>query len=223
MPIRINLLAEAQVAEDLRRRDPAKRVLFAGALMVAVALVWSSSLLLQEMLAKKDLGLVQSEITTRTNEYGHVLLNTKQMTDAEGKLADLKRLTAARFLQGNLLNALQRATVPGVQLIRLRVDQSYAYAEGTKSQTNRFGVVAGRPPTITERILVTLDAKDSSVNPGDQVNRFSDALAQEAYFKTMLDKTNGVRLASLSPPQTGPDGKPYVLFTVECRFLPHSR
>lgn len=223
MPIRINLLAEAQVAEDLRRRDPAKRVLFAGALMVAVALVWSSSLLLKEMLAKKDLGLVQSEITTRTNEYGRVLLNTKQMTDAEGKLADLKRLTAARFLHGSLLNALQRATVPGVQLIRLRVDQSYAYAEGTKSQTNRFGVVAGRPPTITERILVTLDAKDSSVNPGDQVNKFSDALAQEASFKTMLDKTNGVRLASLSPPQTGPDGKPYVLFTVECRFLPHSR
>jgi hypothetical protein len=223
MPIRINLLAEAQLAEDLRRRDPAKRVLFAGALLVAVALVWSSSLLLKEMLAKKDLGLVQSEITTRTNEYDRVLLNTKQMADAQGKLAELQRLTAARFLQGNLLNALQHATVPGVQLIRLRVDQTFAYAEGTKSQTNRFGVVAGRPPMVTEKVLVTLDAKDSSTNPGDQVNKFSDALAQEAFFKAMLDKTNGVRLASISQPQTGPDGKPYVLFTVECRFLPHSR
>ncbi|MGH7993730.1 MAG: hypothetical protein ACREDQ_09455, partial [Limisphaerales bacterium] len=105
----------------------------------------------------------------------------------------------------------------------LRVDQTYAYAEGTKAQTNRFGTVAGRPPIVTEKVLVTLDAKDSGANPGDQVNRFNDALAQQPYFQTMLDKTNGVRLASLSPPQTGPDGKLYVLFTVECRYPPQSR
>jgi hypothetical protein len=223
MPIRINLLAEALMAEDRRRRDPAKRVIFAGALLVAVALVWSSSLLLKEMLAKKDLAMVQSEIQTRTNEYDRVLLNTKKTADAQYKLDDLQKLSAARFLQGGLLNALQQATVPGVQLTRLRVDQTYSYAEGTKSQTNRFGVVAGRPPNVTEKVLVTLDAKDSSANPGDQVNKFNDALAQQSYFQTMLDKTNGVRLASLSPPQTGPDGKPYVLFTVECRYPAQSR
>ena len=223
MPIRINLLAETQVAEDLRRRDPAKRALFAGALLVAMALVWSSSLMLKEMLAKKDLAMVQSEIQTRTNEYDRVLLNSKKTADAQNKLDELKKLSAARFLQGSLLNALQHATVPGVQLTRLRVDQTYTYTEGTKSQTNRFGTVAGRPPIVTERVLVTLDAKDSSANPGDQVNRFNDVLAQQSYFQTMLDKTNGVRLASLSPPQTGPDGKAYVLFTVECRYPAQSR
>jgi len=223
MPIRINLLAEAQVAEDLRRRDPAKRVLFAGALLVAVALVWSSSLMLKAMLAKKDLAMVQGEIQTRTNEYDRILLNSKKTADAQNKLDELKKLSAARFLQGSLLNALQHATVPGVQLTRLRVDQTYAFTEGTKAQTNRFGTVAGRPPIVTERVLVTLDAKDSSATPGDQVNRFSELLTQQSYFQTMLDKTNGVRLASLSPPQTGPDGKPYVLFTVECRYPPQSR
>jgi len=110
-----------------------------------------------------------------------------------------------------------------VQLIRLHVEQTYSYTEGTKAQTTRFGVVTGRPPVATERVVVTLDARDSSANPGDQVNRFKDAVAQQPYFQTMLDKTNGVRLASLSPPQTGPDGKPYVLFTLECRYLDQSR
>ena len=223
MPIRINLLAEAQVAEDRRRRDPAKRVLFAGALLVAVALVWSSSLMLKEMLAKKDLALVQNEIQVRTNEYDRVQVSTKKIADAKNKVEDLKKLSAARFLQGSLLNALQQATVPGVQLTRLRVDQTYAFTEGTKSQTNRFGVVAGRPPVVTEKVVLTLDAKDSGPNPGDQVNRFNDAIAQQPYFQTMLDKTNGIRLASLSAPQTGPDGKPYVLFTLECRFPAQSR
>jgi len=223
MAIRINLLAEALIAEELRRRDPAKRVIFAGALLVAVALVWSSSLLLKEMLAKKDLAAVESEIQSRTNEYDHVLLSTKRIADAQDKLDELGKLTAARFLQGNLLNALQQATVPGVQLTRLRVDQQYSFTEGTKSQTNRFGVVAGRPATSTERVLVTLDARDSSPNPGDQVNKFNDAIAQESYFQTMLDKKNGILLANLSPPQTGPDGKAYVSFTLECHYPAQTR
>ena len=223
MAIRINLLAEALAAEDLRRRDPAKRAIFIGALLVALTLVWSSSLMLKGMLAKKDLAQVQSEIQTRTNEYDRVQANTKKISDAQLKLDDLQKLSAARFLQGNLLNALQQTTVPGVQLIRLRVDQTYSYTEGTKSQTNRFGVVAGRPPTATERVVVTLDAKDSSANPGDQVNKFKDAVAAQSYFQARLDKTNGVRLTSLSPPQTGPDGKPYVLFTLECHYLDQNR
>ena len=50
MPIRINLLAEAKAAEELRRHDPVKRVIFVGALAVALTLVWSSSLQLQTML-----------------------------------------------------------------------------------------------------------------------------------------------------------------------------
>lgn len=223
MPIRINLLAEARVAEDRRRRDPAKRVLFAGALLVAVALVWSSSLMLKGMLAKKDLSQVQNEIQVRTNEFDRVQMSTRKIADANNKVEDLKKFSAARFLQGSLLNGLQQTTVPGVQLTRLRVDQTYAFTEGTKPQTNRFGVVAGRPPVVTEKVVLTLDAKDSGATPGDQVNRFNEAIAQQPYFQTMLDKTNGIRLASLSAPQTGPDGKPYVLFTLECRFPAQSR
>ena len=60
MPIRINLLAEAQIAEDLRRRDPVKRAIFVGALLVVLALVWSSSLQLEVVFAKNDLAQVQS-------------------------------------------------------------------------------------------------------------------------------------------------------------------
>jgi len=223
MPIRINLLAEALIAEDLRRRDPAKRAIFGGALLVALALVWSSSLMLKEMLAKKDLNQVQGAIQSHTNEYDRIMASTKTIADAENKLQSLKKLSDARFLQGSLLNGLQQTCVPNVQLTRLRVDQDYIYTEGTASQTTRNGVISGRPPTITERVMVTLDAKDSSANPGDQVNKFTDAVAQQSYFQSMLDKTNGVRLANLSAPQTGFDGKPYVSFTLECRYPNQTR
>jgi hypothetical protein len=223
MPIRINLLAEAQIAEDLRRRDPVKLAIYLGAFLIVLALVWSSSLQLEAMIAKKDLAQIQTEITTHTNDYQRVVASQIKIAGARKKLAALQQLTASRFLQGSLLNALQQVTVGGVQLTRIRVDQSYFNMEGTPDQTNNSHVTLGRPGTTTEKIHVALDARDSSANPGDQVNKFKDAVAGQSFFKTMLNKTNGVQLIGLSPPQNGSDGKPYVLFTLECTFPEQTR
>ena len=222
MPIRINLLAEAKAAEELRRHDPVKRVIFIGALAVAVTLVWSSSLQLETMLAKKEVSDRQMEIAARTNEFQHVLLEQKKTATANEKLMALKKMTNSRFLEGNLLNALQQVTVDGVRLTRLKVDQDYLYTAGTASQTTKSGVITGRPGTITEKIIVWLDARDSSANPGDQVNKFKEAVANQSYFKTMLNKTNGVQLINLSAPQAI-DGKPCVLFSLKCNFPEHTR
>ena len=216
MPIRINLLAEAKAAEELRRHDPVKRVIFVGALAVAVTLVWSSSLQLQTMLSKKEVSDRQTEIMARTNEFQHVLSDQKKIAVAKDKLKALNKMTNSRFLEGNLLNALQQVTVDGVQLTRLKVDQDYLPTAGTPSQTNKNGVILGRPGTVTEKIVVWLDARDSSANPGDQVNKFKEAVADQSYLKTILNKTNGVQLVNLSAPQAGVDGKPCVLFTLKC-------
>jgi hypothetical protein len=222
MPIRINLLAEAKAAEELRRHDPVKRVIFVGALAVALTLVWSSSLQLQTMLSKKEVSDRQTEIMARTNEFQHVLSDQKKIAVAKDKLKALNKMTNSRFLEGNLLNALQQVTVDGVQLTRLKVDQDYLPTAGTPSQTNKNGVILGRPGTVTEKIVVWLDARDSSANPGDQVNKFKEAVANQSYFKATLNKTNGVQLINLSAPQAV-DGKPCVLFTLKCNFPEYAR
>lgn len=218
MPIRINLLAEAQAVEDLRRRDPIKRVIFGGVLVVALMLAWWSWLQLRVMVANQHLSQVQAQIQTHTNAYQVVLVGQRKISEAKQNLAALQKLTSSRFLQGDLLEALQHATVPGVQLMRLRVDQTYVGTAASASETNDTIVKPGRPGTVTESIVVSLDARDSSSSPGDQVNKFKDIISQEPYFQAALDKTNGVRLMNLSPPQVGPDGKPSVLFTLQCKF-----
>jgi hypothetical protein len=218
MPIRINLLAEAKAAEELRRHDPVKRVIFVGALLVAMTLVWSSSLQLENMMSKKEVTDKQTEIAARTNEFQQVLNDQKRISTAKDRLTALKKMTNSRYLQGNLLNALQQVSVDGVRLMRLKVDQDYAYAAGTPNQTNRNGVILGRPATITEKVVVWLDARDSSANPGDQVNKFKEAVANQSYFKTALNKTNGVQLVNLSAPLAGTDGKPCVMFTLKCVY-----
>ena len=218
MPIHINLLAEAQAAEDLRRRDPVKRAIFIGVSLVLVSLMWSGTVEISALLAKERFAGVQGTINAQTNAYQHVELNRKKIATIQSKLAALQKMQTARFLQGSLLDALQHATVDNVQLIRLRVDQAYFLTEGTAAQTNDDRVIAGRPAAVKERIIAHLDARDFSANPGDQVNKFKDVIAKQAYFQAMLDTTNGVKLAN---PPSAPQidaGKPYVMFTLDCRY-----
>jgi hypothetical protein len=223
MPIRINLLAEAQAAEDFRRRDPVKRMIMWGVFAVALMFLWWSWLQLRVIVADKNLSQVESQIQSRTNTSQLVMISQAKMTGANEKLAALQKLSQSRFLQGNLLNALQKATVDNVQLLRLRVDQTYFATERTTPTTNGTRITPGQPGTVTEKIVVSLDARDYSANPGDQVNKFKDAISQQPYFQTALNKTNGVRLANLSPPQVGPDGKLSVMFTLQCFYPDQTR
>jgi hypothetical protein len=218
MPIRINLLAEAQAAEELRRRDPVKRVIFCGALLVALMVVWSSSLKLRAMLANKEVTDRQTEIGARTNEFQRVQADQKKLTAARENLLALKKLTNCRYLQGNLLNAMQQINADGVRLTRIKVDQNYDYLPGAKAQTNGNRTTPARPAAVRENIVITLEARDFSANPGDQVNKFKAAISEQAYFKSVLSKTNEVKLIYLSAPQVSVDGKPYVLFNLECRL-----
>jgi hypothetical protein len=214
MPIRINLLAEALVAEDLRRRDPVKRVIFFGAFLVVLALAWSSSLQLSIMISKHDLARVQSTIEERTDAWQKVLTSQKKVFDARAKLDSLQNLAASRFLEGNFLNALQRLNQNGVQLMRVRLEQSFVKTDAVPNKTNDTHVVFGHPAMTMEKIHVTLDARDSSSSPGDQINKFKDAISSQPYFKSGLNQANTVQLISLTPMQNNLDGKPFVLFTL---------
>ncbi len=225
MPIRLNLLAEAQAAEEMRRRDPVKRALWLAALLIALVLVWSSFLQLRVTLAGSDVTQVEAQITAQTNKFQLVLDNQAKTKEIEGRLSLLRQLAGSRFLNGSLLNALQQTTIEDVQLVRLQVGQFFTLVPAVKATKNDDDVVIpGRPASSSERTVLTLEGIDSSPNPGDQVSRFKAALAANAYFKAMLVKTNAVSLKNLSPPQLAPlTGKPCVMFTLECRYPEKTR
>lgn len=225
MPIRLNLLAEAQAAEEARRRDPVKRGIWVSALILVLMLVWSSSLQLKAILANSELGRIETRIQSQTNTYNVVLGHQNQTAEINQKLDALRRLSANRLLNGTLLNALQQTTADDVQLLRLRIEQLYTQFEGTKRRTNDSGaIIPAQPPTATEKIVVTLEGIDSSANPGDQLNRYKVALGANPYFRETLLKTNGISLKSLAPPQVSPlTGKAGVLFALECRYPEKTR
>ncbi len=225
MPIRLNLLAEAQAAEEARRRDPVKRAAWVGALLVVAILVWSSSLQLKAILIRSDVSRLEGQISSHTNEYRLIVENQNKTADIKHKLSALRELSANRLLNGTLLNALQQTTVDNVQLLRLRLEQSYLCFEGTKSHTNEDNVfVPGKPATATERTQLTLEGADCFPNPGDGLNRYKEALGNNVYLKQVLVKTNAISLKSLAPPQLSPlTGKRSVIFTLECRYPEKTR
>lgn len=220
MPIRINLLAEAQALEEMRRKDPVKRTVWIGAGLVAVVLVWSSSLQLKAIILKGEVNSLESEAARHNTQYQAVVQNQKKLTDVTTRLTSLNKLACNRLLYGTFLNGLQQVTVDDVQLTRLRVDQSYTRTEETKAKVDP--PAPAKPATVTEHIVVTLEARDSGLNPGDQVNRYKAAIADSPYFQSATGKTNEVRLASLSPPNAA-GGKPYVQFTLESKYPEKTR
>jgi hypothetical protein len=223
MPIHINLLAEAKALEELRRRDPVKRAVLVAVFLVIVTLTASCLLQLQVLVRKAALSHVESQLSTRTNEFQQILANQRHLVDVTHKLGALEQMATNRLLFGTMLNAFQQTTIDEVQLLRMRTEQNYLLTEEIKPRTNSDErIIPGRPATSTERILLTIDARDSSANPGDQVNKFKQAIAECPYFQNLLGKTNEVRLTSLSPPQAL-EGKPCVQFTLECRFPERTR
>ncbi len=223
MPIRLNLLAEAQAAEESRRRDPVKRTIFVAALLVSLMLVWSSSLLFKNMLASRTVNSVEGQMSKYAKDYKVVLDDQKNLDDLKQKLDSLRQLSESRFLHATLLNALQQTNVEDVQLVHLRTEQTYVPADATKPRTNGNCVVPGKPAGVSERILITVEGSDASSNPGDQVNKFKEAVAGLPYFREQLGKTNLVILKAQSqsqplPAAGGTAGKAGVLFTLDCRL-----
>ena len=223
MPIRLNLLAEEQALEELRRRDPVKRAIWVGALAVVAMLVWSSSLWVKALVYKSDLSSLQKNQQLHADAYKRVQDNQKKVAEINGKLSALNQLATNRFLVANLLNALQQTTVEGVQLMRVRLDFNYAVTEEVKASRTEGKTVPAKPPTSTEKIVLTLEAKDSSAVPGDAIQKYQKNLASAPYFQNILAKADDVRLKDYGSAQTGPDGKRFLLFTLECRFTEKTR
>jgi hypothetical protein len=221
MPIRINLLAEAQALEESRRRDPVKRVIMGGIIIVLLILAYSSSLFVQTMANKVEVNRLASDMNSRTNQNEQILANKRSLDDGNVRLAALNRLATNRFLVGTLLNSLQKTTVDNVQLVRLKIDQNYLLAEETKA-TNGDRTLP-KPATTTEKIVVTLNARDNSAALGDGVKRYQDNVSGASYFQECLGKAREFRLTSRGVPQADPDGKSYVLFTLEGRFIEKTR
>jgi hypothetical protein len=136
MPIRLNLLAEQHAAEEERRRDPVKKVLWAGAGLSLVMVLWMISLHWQISTARAELGRQEQQLMAVEENSKEVRANRTIATEIETRLANLDRYSTNRFYSANLLNALQQVNVDNVRLVQLQTAHQYSTNTELTFKTN---------------------------------------------------------------------------------------
>jgi hypothetical protein len=221
MPIRINLLAEHQAAEEERRKDPVKRTVIVAAMMVGLVALWAALLQVKVIAASRHVGALQSQWKSIEKSYELAVATQRKNLEADERLAALRNMSTNRFLWGNALNAFQQTLnhIDDVQVVRMKIEQNYAVTEATPNRTNGTTVMRGKPGTATEKVLLTIDAMDSSPQAGSRIAGFKDAISGQPYFQRHLAKTNGLVLISRSAPQLNQGSQnQFVMFTLQCLF-----
>ncbi|HZO86458.1 MAG TPA: hypothetical protein VFC26_14660 [Verrucomicrobiae bacterium] len=218
------MLAEAHAAEELRRKDPVKRGIYASVFAVSCVLIWALTLQLKIIAAKHELGTLETQWKAIYKDYQVAVDKRRRSLEVEEKLAALQALNTNRMLWGNVLNAFQQTVngVDDVQVVRFKTEQAYHLQEEIKPRTNSTSVIPGKRASSMEKITVTVEALDFSAPAGGQVNRFKESIATVDYFNRNLQRTNGVLLTTLSPPQTA-NGRTFVNFTLQCYFPERTR
>lgn len=208
MPIRINLLAEAQAAEDLRRRDPVKRAIWVGGFLVALVALWCGKLQVDIWHEGVVRGRLEKDWAIKEPKY-KILVATQEKADRLGRLFDgLDRYSTNRFLWANTLNAIQHSTIEDIQLTRIRGDQTFDVVNPvnvTNTAAANGPEVKHTPGSSTEKIRLVVDARDYN-NQNQTWTKYKEALANDKYFKRHLKKGEGFVLdGTQSAPMRDPN------------------
>ncbi|MEW6305705.1 MAG: pilus assembly protein PilM [Verrucomicrobiota bacterium] len=209
----INLLAEEQEAEELRRRDPMRWGFRAAAVLVMLMFVWVALVGLRIHYAKTELASRRDDLQTLEKTSQLIASNAQKAGELEHVLSVLDRHVTNRFLWAPTLDALQYTTLSNIQIVHLSIDRNVVNYDPPRSP--------GRPTapgTSTETITLNIQAKDYGENP--TIDAFIEAITASPYFKQNLRNLNSVRLKDRSSAQVDPldPSRTFVLFTIECIF-----
>ena len=218
MPIRINLLAEAQAAAEMRRKDPVKRGIWVGGFLVFVVIMWIAKLQLDISFENHNYNNLESEWKSKMNKYSAVTNEQVRIGDVNRKLAELDALHTNRFLWAPVFNALQKTMVDQVQVTRLIGAQTYAKDDG--KEINVGGTRRRMPGATLEKVNLSIDAED--LKPGDEnYTKFKESLCTFDFFATRLMRRDGFVLDGVLGPLTADPVDPnrqFRTFTLASHF-----
>lgn len=221
MPIRINLLAEAQAAEEARRRDPVKRAIWVAGILIFLMLGWGGIEFSKTMLANSEFQNEENKWKAIASEHGLVKTNDLRAGDLEKKIQALDYLSTNRFLWANALSALQQSLPDSLadqlQFIRFSGNNTYVSIEGSPSRKQDGRTIAGRAAQTIERITLVMEVKDYGSQLDQNFLKLKNAIFNVPFFKTNLGTIEAIQLKTLNQTQVqDADGKSYSTFILEC-------
>ena len=222
MPIRINLLAEAQAAEEARLRDPVKRGIWVGGFLIFLVGLYIFKLWADILISNNAFKQMEARWTGPTGlsgKSGVVTTNQAKIASIERRMAELERLSTNRYYWGTLLNTLQQTVVDDIQITTLRGSQEYFVTNAIPPKTVDGKTEPRVPATSAERITITIEGRDWNYSQ-QSYEKYRQGLSTNEYF-SRLSNGRGFRLGNtLGSPLPDPvnPARSYLLFNLECRF-----
>ena len=146
MPIRINLLAEQQAAEEARSRDPVRRAIWGGSIAIGITIFFIIMMAFKVSAQRRKVAAKDAEFK-RTEEEAKPIKHEVFLTGlAESRRRSLDRYAANRFLWGTFLDRLAEVTVDEVRIMDLKATQTYRVITNTEPLFKTNVTVAWWPP-----------------------------------------------------------------------------
>jgi len=212
--IRINLLAEEQAAEEMRRRDPVKRAIMGAVALVVLMLAWVVSLQMKVMTSNGLVDKTEAQWKGLEKQDALIRTNRSRTVEIDRKLSALAHLSTNRFLWSAPLNALQFCVIDNIELTSVSGVQTYGL-----TQAKLEGKKEIAPATSTEEISLAIRGLDYA--PGNQGNhtKFMDAIAKNPYFKDHLRRPDPFKDVERSTSQSSESGdSKAATFAFKCQF-----
>jgi hypothetical protein len=219
MPIRINLMAEAQALEEERLHNPVKQGIWIAGFFVALMGLWIAKVQLDIYFQDNDLSRLKATWDFNEKNYS-AATNAQVLTAAaNAKIAALDHLQTNRFLWGPVLNALQYTVV----------DQVFVtHVWGLQTIEREKNVAIGSGATLKtimgtanfEKVRLSIAGKDYSPS-GEGYRNYEDALNHYDYFAKIMGGHDGFTIDGAPGPQfadTPGSSRQFRAFTLTNQF-----
>jgi murein L,D-transpeptidase YcbB/YkuD len=199
MPIRINLMAEAQFAEEMRRRDPVKRAIWLCGFAVILVVLWIAKVQMDITFENSKFRGIEAQWLSRKDQNDALTNSLAKVGVITRKLAALQNLSTNRFLWGNVLNALQQTVIDHVQVQHVVGSQTLVQED---AQTTGKGADKKTiPAAAVEKVTLSIDAKD--LNPNAQnYAQYENKLSNFDFFLKRLQRRDGFEMDGVLGPLT---------------------
>jgi len=216
MAIRINLLAEEQAAEEVRRKNPVKLAIWLGSFLVALIGLFILKLQLDIRFSKNSYNSVEQQWKDNITKYGAVTNNMAKIAEIDKKLGALDQLSTNRFYWAPVLNALQQTIINDIQVVKVTGEQKF-----TKEEPKTIGSGQTKktvPGSTDEKTTLYIDAKDYNPN-AQNYDKFKETLSNFDFFVKNLQ--HGFILDGTLSPATADPADParqFVVFRLVAHF-----
>ncbi len=213
--ITLNLLAEEQLAQQERARDPLKGFIAIGIGVIAVVVALGGMFSAMAVQKRGDLAAIEArwaQIDDEGSEAGE-FQKIKSLAD------DIVAINRSRALIAPQLAMVKEIVPPTIQLAQLDLALSQESGGGDASGEQAASGKKPARPKSSERLILRMDGRAVSSRPELEVDKFLQTLRTDARFSAAVEDIQLRSIARVSQ-ETDKTGNtlPTANFVIECRY-----